>query len=457
MSPHNTLIPTRTPFPNLEPMGLGTPYVEKLTSYLIRLAMQSHIRVSSLVKYYIKPINGIKYTNQVLVPSTKRLANGHGATARAWVTSANRLVGRDDLHLLTLLPWSNAFSPKCQLISQTRRWCAACLAEDHRMRAPVYERLLWSVLYVNICPRHRCLLTARCPTCGHERMPDFPSRQLNGFCSVCGGWLGTTRHALSRPSNEAIPDCQTWTTETFENLLLQPLSTNSALHRAHIVATTDFFCKHIFNGDIIALFQHLGIQTFDIGAWRSGRSYPNAKILLALSYCFQISLRDLLEGKCDLQTDFNIRPLQYQLRAKKIKRRSAREWDEIGNFLQQIIAGQRQVPSLASAAKILGVQPTQLRDYFPEACSEVSRITKTVRAKSREEARAIRDKRLSKYISAQIRDMVRVGQPPTIRNLWALAKTRRLATSSPEDIRRISQIRYAVLHDEPLPCIEPRK
>ncbi|RQR26152.1 hypothetical protein DIE23_30750 [Burkholderia sp. Bp9143] len=457
MSPHHTLMPARTPFPNLEPMGLGTPYVEKLTSYLIRVATHSHIRLSALVKNYIQSPNGIEYDCTILVAPHKRLVNAHGAMAGAWVTSANRMVGRDDLDLLTLLPWSSIFSPNCQLINPARRWCPDCLDEDRQGRIPAYERLIWSIQHVVMCPRHHRYFVTRCPSCAHEQVSDFTARQLNGFCSACGAWLGTPRHAPPQPRSKAIPDCQIWATEVLADLLHHPPSAKLDAHRARVVTVTDALCEQIFGGDMAALCQHLGIRESDISFWRHGRGYPNAKFLLALSYCFRITLRNLLDGQCHLRVDREIRPLPHTAPAKKNRLRTTREWERIRLFLQQIIAGQCQVRSLSHAARILGVQSWQLNHYFPAISSEVARIAARDHAKSREEARAIRDKLLYKYVSAQIRDMVRAGQHPTICYLHALARAQRLATSSNEDIRRISQIRCAVLHDEPLPCLEPRK
>ncbi|UEP45745.1 TniQ family protein [Burkholderia sp. B21-005] len=450
-------MPTRTPFPNLEPMGLRTPYVEKLTSYLIRVATHSHIRLSALVKNYIHSPNRIEYDCTIFVVPQKRLINAHGAMAGAWVTSANRMVGRDDLYLLTLLPWSSIFSPYCQLISPARRWCPDCLDEDRQGRIPVYERLIWSIQHVHICPRHHRHFVARCPSCAREQVSDFTARQLNGFCSVCGAWLGTPRHAPPQPLAKAIPDCQMWVTEVLADLLHHPSSAKFDTHRDRVVAVMDALCEQIFGGDMAALCRHLGIRQSDISDWRHARTYPSAKFLLALSYCFRITLRNLLDGQCHLRVDREIRPLPHKAPAKRNQRRTTREWEKIRLLLQQIIAGQCQVPSLASAATLLGVRPQQLRNHFPSACSEVSRIAETVRTTSREEARAMRDTLLSTYISAQVRDMVDAGQPPTICHLLALAKARRLATGSNEDIRRINQIRRSVLRDDPLPCLEPRK
>ncbi len=456
MSPHHSPIPTRTPFPNLEPMGLHTAYVEKLTSYLIRVASLSHVTVHALVKKYIKSVRGVNYTDMVFVRLDKRLINAHGAMARAWVSCAQRLVGRDDLHLLTLLPWSNAFTPNCQLMSPVRRWCPDCLSEDGQTHAPVYERLLWSIQHVNICPRHRCSLVARCPTCGHQHRSDFTSRQLNGFCSACGEWLGAKRPERPRPPNGAIPNDQTWAAETFADLLLTPLSENLATYRTRIVAATDILCKQAFHGDAAAFCQQLGIRTSDISAWRNARSYPNAKTLLSLSYCFRITLRDLFDGKFHSCVGRKIRPLPHMAPAKKNRLRSAREWNEIGLFLQQIIAGQRQASSLVSVASILGLRPVQLRAHFPASCIEVSRISKRFRANAREESRLMRDRLLRECISAEVQRLLRIGQQPTNRSLHAFARARQLATNTPEDMRLISEIRHTALRDAQSPRIAPR-
>jgi len=50
-------LPSRSRLYCLEPAGIGTPYVESLTSYITRLAATHHISPTTLIKREILPLH----------------------------------------------------------------------------------------------------------------------------------------------------------------------------------------------------------------------------------------------------------------------------------------------------------------------------------------------------------------------------------------------------------------
>src|SRR6266702_5158538 len=54
-------IPPRSRLYNLTPLGLDSPLVESLTSYICRLEYEHHIQVGTLIQYSIAPILGKQY------------------------------------------------------------------------------------------------------------------------------------------------------------------------------------------------------------------------------------------------------------------------------------------------------------------------------------------------------------------------------------------------------------
>ncbi len=48
-------LPPRSRLYRLEPIGIGTPYVESLTSYIVRLAEEHHISLKLLVVQEVLP------------------------------------------------------------------------------------------------------------------------------------------------------------------------------------------------------------------------------------------------------------------------------------------------------------------------------------------------------------------------------------------------------------------
>ena len=47
-------IPARSRLHSIEPIGIGTPFVESLTGYMIRLAASHAVRVSDLIEYELR-------------------------------------------------------------------------------------------------------------------------------------------------------------------------------------------------------------------------------------------------------------------------------------------------------------------------------------------------------------------------------------------------------------------
>lgn len=51
------LIPTRTRYYSLDPVGIGTPLVESMTSYVVRLAAEHRFKVSTLIQPHRAAMN----------------------------------------------------------------------------------------------------------------------------------------------------------------------------------------------------------------------------------------------------------------------------------------------------------------------------------------------------------------------------------------------------------------
>src|SRR5258708_6778266 len=111
-------IPPRSRLYSLTPLGLNSPFVESLTSYLCRLAYEHHVQVGTLIQYSIAPVLGKHYIvngQSRGVSSFLRYAspiNGNGIMASDWVDALESLTLRTDLALLTLLIASNALSQR---------------------------------------------------------------------------------------------------------------------------------------------------------------------------------------------------------------------------------------------------------------------------------------------------------------------------------------------------------
>ena len=154
-------ISSRSRLYSLEPVGVGTGFVESLPGYLSRLAEAHRVRLSMLVARVCAP----ELDSAALrIPgncglstlwTSARAMHGTQKVARDWVSLLERLTGRQDLRCLTWLGWAHAIDAK-HLIRATRAWCPACYADWRSQGTVVYEPLLWAAAPYGIALAIRC-------------------------------------------------------------------------------------------------------------------------------------------------------------------------------------------------------------------------------------------------------------------------------------------------------------
>ena len=76
-------IPARSRLHSIEPIGIGTPFVESLTGYMIRLAASHAVRVSDLIEYELR--SSIPYFHAPA--GLPNAINGVNENARSWVSA----------------------------------------------------------------------------------------------------------------------------------------------------------------------------------------------------------------------------------------------------------------------------------------------------------------------------------------------------------------------------------
>lgn len=191
-------IPPRSRLFCLEPMAVGTPYTESLSSYLNRLAQEHCLTSQKLVMGEIAPLilkNEDK--SELLSKNLSHLLgnsdakppiNGMREMTGKLVTVLEELTMRQNLHFLTLLSWKGMIYDR-GLFRNYRAWCPCCWQEWQQEKKTLYEPLLWSFKAVKVCLIHKQQLVEECPHCG-SRLPVMARFSPPGFCSRCYGWLG---------------------------------------------------------------------------------------------------------------------------------------------------------------------------------------------------------------------------------------------------------------------------
>lgn len=184
----------------LVPLGVGTPYVESLTSYLKRLAYAHYLKVADLVTFCSTQ------TDSHVLPSTlQKLSRIDGMTdgGQIWAALLQKLTGQEEVGYLTMHYWRSLLNPY-RMLRQHHAWCPQCFAEAAQQEIPLYEPLAWRLQSVETCDIHGCSLAETCPGCGRQ-FTTLSNRAVVGYCPKCQYWLGNSApNKPSRSSEEVV-------------------------------------------------------------------------------------------------------------------------------------------------------------------------------------------------------------------------------------------------------------
>lgn len=128
-------IPPRSRLFHLEPIGLGTPYVESLTSYINRLARLHFVQLRKLITQEVLPLLRISSSSKADIDpkESQSIATLNGITPQVgeWVRALAQLTLREGLQFLSMLTWSNIADQK-GVVRSIRAWCPVCYDEWQR-------------------------------------------------------------------------------------------------------------------------------------------------------------------------------------------------------------------------------------------------------------------------------------------------------------------------------------
>ena len=170
------LLPARSTFAHLKPVGLGTGQVESFDGYLWRLAQVHSVSLQAIKTYALEG---------------SEMTRSKATSKRADLPSVVNVRLRAALPTLTLVPDSGRLGlggmygrlGQNFVLRKRRCWCPDCIAEmgpDNR-----YWPLVWNLEGYSYCSRHRMPVATRCPSC--SRRFDLTSDWLpfDGACPNC--------------------------------------------------------------------------------------------------------------------------------------------------------------------------------------------------------------------------------------------------------------------------------
>jgi hypothetical protein len=133
------VLPPRSRLYALEPIGIGTPFVESLSGYIARLADAHAVSVGDLIGRELSPLASKPLMS--FGPSMRRnranshrfharahAINGFGESSEMWIAALERATLQKRLRFLTLSLYHGVFSGQ-GATRHSRAWCPRCYDE----------------------------------------------------------------------------------------------------------------------------------------------------------------------------------------------------------------------------------------------------------------------------------------------------------------------------------------
>lgn len=378
-------IPPRSRLFHLAPIGLGTPEVESLTSYVARLAEAHRVRPRQLVAREILPRFGRPRLAETPFPSLlsafwrneTHALNGMRTLARDLVGVLETLTGRRDLHCLTLLTWAEVLSTQ-QLQRSIRAFCPACFEEWGRTGQTVYEPLLWTLAPITACPRHQQRLQLACPAPGcRYAAPWLGARSRPGYGAHCECWLGSAPGTEARaddPLTEEELAIQTWIVHAVGEILAAAPGLPAPPYREQVVRTLSVWTRSRRMGSRRAWARAMGLPVTAISNWELGSAIPSLWLLLQVCRCLGTAPLSVLTGTVvDAPPADPALAMARPFPARPVRVRAAFDHEAMRQALEDILtSGEEPPPSLREVARRLDWSDEVLRRWLPELCHAIS-------------------------------------------------------------------------------------
>jgi hypothetical protein len=366
----------------LEPIGVGSPMVESLTSYIMRLAEAHSVQPSTLLRKEIYPLLNRTYLYQdgrlgsTFAMDSARLNGIAKTTTGLLVQALEQLTLRSDLRFLTMLTFVEVLSQR-NLVRRRRAWCPVCYQEWRETGHLIYEPLLWALESVGRCPWHNEPLHLRCPNpaCAHTQYP-LALRGQPGHCMSCGQWLGSTSQgeAESPTTSEDEWAWQRWVANAVGELLSAAPGFSTQPTRETLAMMITTYVDEKAGGNMHMLARQLRVAFSTVWQWQYGQKTPQLGTLVQTCAHLGISPLDFLTGNIrKASTPQRHVPPCEPLPPKKSKSLSRRMDTRKLQAALEAALQEDPPPSMKGVGRRLGgYNPSDLARYFPDLCRAIS-------------------------------------------------------------------------------------
>jgi hypothetical protein len=432
---------------NLLPKFLGTQHQESLLSYLVRLARAHCLSPRDLIKHVlgadeaqIKSLVCNSFYAEYSGP-----INGLGFYAKLFSRILNKLTARDDLQLLTMLPWEDVIPAQSEgFLARCPRWCPMCYGDQLQNEGDTYTPLLWSLAPYKRCIVHGCALEDRCHQCG-KAQAFIPRVAEVALCGNCGASLARTGAMASRDLSRSV--APSGESQHCENLLVAMMNrhTSIASEVKHelLCRSLKNILNELYQGNRSRLCHAFGWNAWALNGWLNKGQRVSLPKLLQLGQGFGIDVVDLCSGNV-VPGDSHLASAIFDPGVDRVVSRAprprltAQQRIEYSAALQERFANCPAPPPLRVVGHPYGLGRSSLRYWFPDLCKRICEQ----RIKRRKINAEIAATGRAKIVADAVDTLVRNGAHPARRKVDAAIKKHGLALARPavfqEYIRAIS-------------------
>lgn len=401
-----------TPLHSLPPVGLGTAAAESLTGYIARLSASHSVDPGTLIMRVVAPQlgrgrvfgadNGDRAYFGAALYRDSRSLNGSGSSASDWVAALNGLTGRDDLEQTTFIGLRRAL-PRYRLLSAARHYCPTCSAEARASDVPPYDRLLFTLAPVVVCPWHEHRLRAHCwrPECGAE-LRHLSWRGRPDHCSACGVWLGAVP-----ASTDTAGEYDLWVARQLAAMMDAP---HVELPAGAVPAAIASALK-VHGWMACELADRAGVGRPQVSTWRNGQATPSLAAVCRVAHAVGTDVLSFLTGEVRLERSPGlVAPVAWHPRLDwKLARRTLRS-----------ALRRDPPPSLSEVARTFGHDRRYLANVEPALARQVvARYARWRRAQV-----DVRRLRVTTAVSLVVQQLADSGRYPSRRLVESLLPAR---------------------------------
>lgn len=173
----------------LDVRGRGSPHIEALSSYVLRLADLVAASPGLLLTLAFQRIDPATPSLGLFRSPISAIVRP-GEVAKSVVEAVGRGMSQPSgtLESMTFLATIDALDHSNKNFASHLRWCAACFEEWKDAELPVYYKLIWQLTHVEDCEIHDIRLRDQCGACGATQ-DTFESRSSLLRCIRCSSDL----------------------------------------------------------------------------------------------------------------------------------------------------------------------------------------------------------------------------------------------------------------------------